>query len=181
MKFRAVLVLAATCLAGCGDVVSTEPLVGRGDAIYDAALLGTWFDQDNSVFTVTSPKPPEYDILYVVADKGERYWIKGRLMQMGELKVLDVTDDRTGPFSLPVHAWASLERKGNGWEIRFLDSNWFQNKVRMSQHPYFIVDNSPVLTASTARLQELVRESGLSPEARSEAMVLLPFRKPSGQ
>ena len=177
MLIRSALLLAAVWLTGCNDVLSTEPLVGKGDAVHDPALLGTWFDQENSVFTVTSRKPPEYDILYIETDKGERNWIKGRLMQMGELRVLDVTDDRPGLFTLPVHAWLSVEKKGTGWEIRFLDSEWFQNRVRMSKLPYFTFENSTVLTASTARLQELVKQHGLGPEARSDAMLLAPFKK----
>ena len=71
-------VFFAICLSllavGCDDVVSTSPLIGEGQAIFDQRLLGTWVDHDDDEFTV-EPAP------------GDRYRISDRDDETDEMNV----------------------------------------------------------------------------------------------
>jgi hypothetical protein len=176
LRLPLVLGLVAA-LTGCGDVLSTEPLAAPGDTRFDTSLLGTWSDQDDMILTVTSRAQPVYDILYLDTNTGEKVALQGRLMRFGEHQVLDVTEAEPGIFSVPAHVWVYVTKKKPGLQIQYLDSKWFQQKVRASGLAYFAQDKHPVLTAPTAQLQELVRQHGLQAEARGPVLDLVPFKR----
>lgn len=171
------LIALAVIITGCGGVLSTEPLASKDDTLFDAGLLGTWFDQENTVITVTSAKPPLYEILVLGTDRGDTSRLLGRLVRFGEHQILDVTDAEPGVYSIQGHMWVYIEKKENGLQVQYLDSKWFQEKVQQSGLPQFSANGHPVITASTASLRELVQQYGLQPEARGDTMELAPFKK----
>ena len=179
------LIILAMFTSGCGDLLSTEPLASKDgtldarveSALFDAALLGTWFDQDDTVITVTSEKQPVYEILVINAEKGNKFRLLGQLVRFGDRQILDVTDAEGGFFSVQAHIWIYVRKKGNGVQIQYLDSKWLQEKARQSGLPFFSSDGHPVLTAPTAKLLEFVLQYGTQPEARGGTMDLIPFKK----
>jgi hypothetical protein len=179
MRVLPVLALSAATLflAGCSDVLSTEPLAIDDDTVFDAGLVGTWFDQDDTVIKVTSAQPPVYEILVIGTNEGDKHHLRGRLVQFGEQRILDVTDADAGLYSIQGHVWIYLQKKGKGIQIQYLDSKWFQEKVRQSGLPFFLADKHPVVTAPTAKLREFVGKYGVQPEARGGALELVPLGK----
>jgi hypothetical protein len=179
MRILPVLALSAAALflAGCSDVLSTEPLAMEDDTLFDAALVGTWFDQDDTVIKVTSAQPPVYEILVIGTNEGDKHHLRGRLVQFGEQRILDVTDADAGLYSIQGHVWIYLQKKGKGIQIQYLDSKWFQEKVRQSGLAFFLADKHPVVTAPTAKLREFAGKYGVQPEARGGALELVPLGK----
>lgn len=171
------LLAAALCLTGCSDILSTEPLATDDDTLFDAALVGTWFDQDDTVVTVTSAKPPMYDILVINTKDATKHALVGRLVRFGEQQILDVIDVDAGLYGIQGHVWIYVEKKGDAIQIQYLDSKWLQDKLRQGGLAFFLFDKHPVTTAPTARLREFVRQYGLGKEARGGPMLLLPFTK----
>jgi hypothetical protein len=171
--------------SGCGELLSTEPLASKDgtlgarveSALFDAGLLGTWFDQNDTVITVTSEKQPVYEILVINAEKGNKFRLLGQIVRFGDRQILDVTDAEGGVFSVQAHVWIHVQKKGIGIQIQYLDSKWLQEKARQSGLPLFTADGHPVLTAPTAKLLEFVRQYGTQPEARGGTMELVPFKK----
>lgn len=178
---RIFTLLALTILAvfttGCGEVLSTEPLAFKEDTLFDAGLIGTWFDREDTAITVTSETAPVYEILVIGTENGETFRLKGQLVRFGEHRILDVTDAEAGLFGIHAHSWVYVRKTGNGIQIQYLDSKYFQAKVRQSGLPQFTADGHPVLTAPTEKLQQLVRLYGLEPEARGGTMDLVPFKR----
>jgi hypothetical protein len=171
----------ALFLTGCGELLSTEPLASSNDTTFDAGLLGTWSNQEDTVFTVTSHAPPDYEILLVGTDKGEKTSMRGRLARLGEHRILDLTDAEPGMYSIQGHIWVHVEKKGATLQIQYLDSKWLQDKLRQSGLPWFIADSHPVITAPTAKLQEFARQYAVQPEARGNTLELVPFKKKAGK
>jgi hypothetical protein len=179
MRVLPVLALSAATLflAGCSDVLSTEPLAIDDDTVFDAGSVGTWFDQDDTVITVTSAQPPVYEILTIGTNEGDKHQLRGRLVQFGEQRILDVTDVNPGIYSIQGHVWIYVQKKGKGIQIQYLHSKWFQEKVRQSGLAFFLADKHPVITAPTAKLREFVGKYGVQPEARGKALELVPLGK----
>ena len=176
MRMLAVLTFALM-LTGCGDLLSTEPLATEEDILFDAALLGTWFDQDDTVITVKSEKQPVYEILFIGTEDGNKIRLSGQLVQFGDQRILDVSDADGGLFSIQAHAWIRVQKKGSGIQIQYLDSKWLQEKARESGLPLFTADGHPVLTASSAKLREFIGQYGTKPEAGGGTLDLIPFKK----
>jgi hypothetical protein len=177
MSALVVLITAAVSITGCGELLSTEPLATKEDTLFDAGLLGTWFDQDETVITVKSEKRPVYDILFIGTEEGNRIRLSGQLVPFGDRQILDVSDWEGGPFSIQAHVWIHVQKKGDGIHLQFLDSKWLQSKLQESGLPFFLADSHPAITASTAKVREFVKEYGTKPEAGGGTIDLIPFKK----
>ncbi len=172
-----VLTTAAVFISGCGDMLSTESLASKEDTLFDAGLLGTWFDKDDTVITVKSETHPVYEILFIGTDEGNKIKLSGQLVQFGDQQILDVTDAEGGLFSIQAHVWIRIQKQGDGIRMQFLDSKWLQDKARESGLPLFLADRHPAITASTAKLREFIGQYGTKPEAGGGTMELFPFKK----
>lgn len=168
------LALAFLCLLACSDIVATEPLAARDEVAFDSALLGTWFDADDTVFTVSSPTRPFYEIRAIDRQQDNQFLLQGRLVQFGNQRILDLVDVQPALYSIPAHAWLTVEKRGNGLELHHLDSAWLQAQVRRSGLSYTAIGGRLLLTAPADRLRAFVERYGLNPQAVGEPIYLTP-------
>lgn len=174
VKYSFVLI-ALLALVSCSDVLSTEPLAARDDTSFDTSLLGTWFDPDDTVISVTSGQRPFYDITVVDRQKQNRFVLQGRLVEFGDQRVLDLTDMQPALYSVPGHAWLVVTKRGDGLEVQHLDTEWLQAQVRRSGLSHTLIGGRLLITAPAERLRSFVARYGLRPEARGEPLYLTPF------
>ncbi len=165
-------------MTGCGDLLFTEPLALKEDTTFDAGLVGTWYDQEDTVITVTAPDSPVLEILVIGTKDGETFRLAGRLVKIGAHTLLDVTDKKVGLYGVPGHMWIHLEKKGKGWRIQYLHSKWLRERVWEARLAAFISPvETTVVTAPGEQLREFARKYAVMAEGRGEPMDLVPFRK----
>lgn len=174
----AFVLAAALFTTACGDLLSVEPLATDNNATFDPALLGIWADLDgsNSVLVyVRESEKHSYDILWVDTKDNDTCRLEGRLVQIGGQRILDLTlgDKSSGVFSIPGHALVLISNLENGLQLQFLDSKWLQEKVQQSKLlAHSQVEGHPVITGTTAQLQDFIVQFGLNEQARSELVSL---------
>ena len=174
---RIAVFLACLFLTGCGDILFTETIATKEDSFFDPSLLGTWFDQDDTVLTVTGENRPGYEILVINAKNGNQLKLVAQYASYGDRQILEVSDAEAGIFSVQAHIWVNVLKKANGIQIQYLDSKWLQEKATQNGLQMFTADGHPVVTAPAVKLREFAKEFGLQPEARGSVMDLIPFKK----
>jgi hypothetical protein len=175
MRLLQLVLVGALALSttGCGDLLSIEPLATKDNTIFDPALAGVWTDGDEVILTVKEDKPAAYDILWIAAKEGEKVQLKGRLVQLGDHRIFDVTPADPPPFSIPGHAFVALRSVGQGMEIRFIDSSWLRDKVRQSGAlAHFTHEGDPAITAPSTEIQAFLLKFGLNEEAFDDPLLL---------
>ncbi|MGA3024433.1 MAG: hypothetical protein ABSF98_06670 [Bryobacteraceae bacterium] len=168
------LLLAGTLLlTGCGDLMSLESIATKDNTVFDKALLGTWTDNKDSL-CVVGPADPGYNIAWIgTGDTGDKTLLEGRLVKMGDQRVLDVWGADPGAFSVPAHVFLRVRISGGTMELRFLDSEWLQQRVRQSSLAYSVFgEGHPIITAPPAQVRTFLQEFGLKEEALSEPILL---------
>ncbi|HTC95588.1 MAG TPA: hypothetical protein VK699_19250 [Terriglobales bacterium] len=172
-------ILAASLFTtACGDLLSVAPLATDSNTTFDPALIGTWSDLDGSnsvLISVREGDKHNYDILWIDTKNNDKYRVDARLVQIGGQKILDVTpvSSDAGPFTIPGHAFVYISNLENGLKIQFLDSKWVQEKVKQSKSlTYYQLEDHPIITGTSAQLQDFFLQNGLNEQARGEPMSL---------
>jgi hypothetical protein len=172
-------ILAASLFTtACGDLLSVAPLATDSNTTFDPALIGTWSDLDGSnsvLISVREGDKHNYDILWIDTKNNDKYRVGARLVQIGGQKILDVTpvSTDTGPFNIPGHAFVYISNLENGLKIQFLDSKWIQEKVKQSKAlTSYQLEDHPIITGTSAQLQDFFLQNGLNEQARSEPISL---------
>ena len=171
------LLLAGTLLlTGCGDLMSLESIATKDNTIFDGALLGTWTDNQDTL-CVVRPADKEYDKVYNIvwigtADSGEITRLQGRLVRMGDQRVLDVWGVDPGAFSVAAHVFLRVRVAAGALELRFLDSEWLQKQVKQSSLAWLLFEDHPVITAPPAQLLTFLQQFGLKEEALDKPILL---------
>jgi hypothetical protein len=167
-----VLVAGMFLLTGCGDLLSLEPLATKENAVFDSALPGTWTDNQDTLCVVRAANPV-YRIVWINAgDGGDETRLEGRLVKMGEERVLDVSGVDPGAFSVAAHVFLRARIATGSLELRFLDSEWLQKQVKQSSLAWSPFEDHPVITAPTAQLATFLRQFGLKEEAMDKPILL---------
>jgi hypothetical protein len=168
------LLLAGTLLlTGCGDLMSLEPLATKENTIFDAALLGTWTDSKDTLCVVRAANPA-YNIVWIgTGDDGDKIRLEGRLVKLGEERVLDVSAVDPGAFSVAAHVFLRVRISRGTMELRFLDSDWLQQQVKQSSLAYSVIgEGHPIITAPPAQLLTFLQQFGLKEEAMDKPILL---------
>ena len=171
---------------GCGDMMSLEPLATKDNTVFDAALLGTWTDNEGTLCVVRQLDKVDnkaYDIAWVNSGStGDKIRLQGHLVQMGAERVLDALAVDPGTFSVPAHVFLRVRLSPGAMELRFLDSEWLQNQVKQSSLAHTVSGNHPVITAPAAQVGTFLQQSGLKEEALDKPLLLtrlVPEAKPT--
>jgi hypothetical protein len=179
MKFKKVLFyLLAGVLAGCVPVWSLHPLFDEQHLVFDEKLLGT-FEAEGVTWEFTRAEDPNtYQLIYTAVSKEDPNILKGlfevRLVNLDNRLFLDIFPkeapwgdekelNRTKwPFNsffmLPVHTFIKVEISESDLKLRLTDDENLKKLLKADPNAvkYELVDNTPVLTASTQQLQSFV-------------------------
>jgi len=160
----------------CGELLSVEPLATDNNTTFDPALVGVWADVDGSnsvLIYVGEGEKHAHDILWVDTKDHDTTCLEARLVHIGGQRILELSDKSNGVFSIRGHALAYVSNLENGLQLQFLDSKWLQQKVQQSQLlTHSQLEGHPLITGTSAQLQDFVVQFGLNEQARSEPISL---------
>jgi hypothetical protein len=166
------LVAGTLLLTGCGDLMSLEPLATKENTVFDSALPGTWTDNQDTLCVVRAANPA-YNIVWInTGDGGDETRLQGRLVKVGEERVLDVSAVDPGAFSVAAHVFVRVHLADGALELRFLDSEWLQEQVKVNSLAWSLLEDHPVITAPTAQLVTFLQQFGLKEEAMDKPILL---------
>ncbi|MBI4428135.1 MAG: hypothetical protein HY562_03365 [Ignavibacteriales bacterium] len=165
--------IAACTISGC--LRSLHPLYTEKTLIFEQGLLGSWVDQDSSVWTFAQSGQKSYDLIYT--EKGSPGRFEARLVKLGKFTFLDifpkepVIDNGFYKFHLvPVHTISRVWIEEEKVRMAMLSHDWFKDqaskkKVRLAHERR---ENEIILTASTEELQKFVVKYADEPKAFPE-------------
>jgi hypothetical protein len=171
--------LAAVLLTGCGDLSSLEGLANKENTVFDPSLVGAWNSGD-AFAIVQKGDDQSYRIHWVAAeftDTPRIVRMQGRLAQLGEERILDLTASSPGAFAIPAHVFLRVRPVAEGLKVQFVDSKWMREQVASNQVASFMQDGHPVLTAATPRIAAFLLKFGFDERALDEPMIMRPLKQ----
>jgi hypothetical protein len=171
------IMAAALITTSCDGLLSVEPLATDSNTVFDPDLLGVWAtvqdDDYNAIVSIREGNDHSYEIHWLAVKSGDDYKLNGRLVEINGQRILDVTPNDSQTFSIPGHAFVYISAAQDELQIQFLDSEWLQEQVKKSSLlPHYEVEGSPVITGTSAQLQNFISEFGTNEQARSEPALL---------
>jgi len=168
---------AIALLCSCMPVYSIHPFFTGKDMVFDPALLGTWFDADDTedrgvvvIEQMDFDGQPGYEITLRGITKetsapelAEKF--DARLFQLGGSQFLDVVqsdllsgDEQIGVFAMPVHMIAKVSLEQDALTLHFLDDEWTTRSIESGDVSiaHETEGGTPVLTAQTTELEKLI-------------------------
>jgi hypothetical protein len=178
------LVFATVLLTGCGDLLSVEGLANKGNAVFDPTLVGSWNAGDAVVMVqagddVQSGNAQSYRISWLGAEGTQTPQIvrmEGRLVKLGDQRILDLTASDPGAFAIPCHVFLRIRPVKEGLKVQFVDSKWIRQQVPSSLAS-FMQDNHPVLTAPAPEIEAFFLKFGFDERALDDPMLLRPLKQ----
>jgi hypothetical protein len=164
--------VAMLTITGCARLTSTQPLAKTEDSIFDPALVGTWTDGDQGIYSVKPAKDRSYEI-DCTGKNGEKFELNARLTEIRGHRILDVWARQEVPFGIAGHAFFHVANVPDGLEVRVVGSEWLVQQIENTQSPaYFRQGSDLVITASTEELREFVSRYGLTESALEDPEIL---------
>lgn len=173
MGVRRLLATLAALAAVSGCVPSLHPFYSPETTVFQEALLGTWSNPgDNETWTFTSENDGEYAVSFTDSE-GLTGSFEVHLLKLGEELYLDFfpappeleSNEFYVGHLLAIHTLARIELSDSGLAVAGMNPEWVEEFL--DAHPDALaaerLDQSLVLTASTADLQKFVtqfRDSG---------------------
>ena len=176
------LVFAGILLTSCGDLPSLEGLANKNNTVFDPALVGAWNSGDAAVI-VQRGDNQSYRIHWLGAEDAEStetpriVRMEGRLAQIGDQRILDLTASNPGAFAIPCHVFLRIRPVKDGLQIQFLDSTWIRELVKTSALASVVYDGHPVLTAPAGQIEAFLLKFGLDERALSDPILLRPLKQ----
>jgi hypothetical protein len=176
------LVFAGILLTSCGDLPSLEGLANKNNTVFDPALVGAWNSGDAAVI-VQRGDNQSYRIHWLGAEDAEStetpriVRMEGRLAQIGDQRILDLTASNPGAFAIPCHVFLRVRPVKDGLQIQFLDSTWIREQVKTSALASVVYDGHPVLTAPAGQIEAFLLKFGLDERALSDPILLRPLKQ----
>lgn len=183
MKIKKLLPFTlAFIIAGCVPVWSLHPLYDDQHLVFNEKLLGTFIEDNNDANIIweftRATEPNTYQLLLSSVSKDDPNIAKGlfdvHLIKLDSQLFLDIfpkeapweNDDALKHmkwffntfFMIPVHTFAKIEILGSQLKIRLTDDDDFKKLLKEDPNAvkYELVDDKPVLTASTKQLQSFI-------------------------
>lgn len=164
-------------LTGCTDLLSVHPLSTPETVVFDESLTGEWACADKDckgsvLIRAGSAANKDYDIIWIPGeDDDEPLRLKGQLVKVGDRLVFDLVTTRRTEMAVPGHFFMLVEKTANTAKFHWLDSEWLRNQV-ISQKtlPHTMVNDKPVITASSAELNAFLAKFGLDARAVSDTL-----------
>ena len=168
----------ALLLTGCGDLPSVEGIANKENTVFDPALVGAWNAGDAVIIVQAVEDKTSYGIHWVGAEGSDTprfVRMEGRLVKLGDQRILDLNAARQDAFSIPCHVLLRIRPVSDGLKVQFIDSKWIREQARAL--PGFVQDGHPVLTAKAAEVEGFVRKFGFEERALDEPILLRPLKK----
>jgi hypothetical protein len=164
--------------AGC--VPSLYPLYTDSDLIQNPGLIGIWINDDNTESWEFELAGDSVSYNLIQTEKGDTKHFEAYLLQLDNMPFLDtypdeeIKNDFYKIHLVPAHIFGRIELMGDSLSLSLLDSDWLEEKLDSGKIKiaHEEIDDSPVLTASTADLQQLIKEYARDPEAFSGQTIL---------
>jgi hypothetical protein len=182
-------------LTGC-VVPSLEPLYAERDVIFEPAMIGVWEAADDSglVWTFERAEGKAYGL--TIREREETAVFHAHMLRIGKATYLDffpagppdcVAESEEDPgipastipvlralHFIPVHSFWRVWFDRDDMRVATLQPDWLRGQleegaVDIAHRP---CDDVVLLTASTAELQQLIREHAEDPEAFAHPMPL---------
>ncbi len=172
MRKMLVTAAAIALLAGCGPLVSVQPMYTEEDAVYEAGLTGAWEPaEDNGLWFIYGDSKSRYRVVTIspdagkVADEVERYEM--RLVRLGGALFADLqqTGKPDDGLSVRGHIFARLRLEGDQLGVALLGSEWLGQRIGEWKFPNRKDRGEVVLTGSTEQLRALVGRVAEDPRA----------------
>jgi hypothetical protein len=169
--------MLAGLLGGCVPVMSLHPFYTKENVVFDKKLLGNWVDDPNRPETtwhfesIDEPKNA-YKLIFIGED-GQKGSFVAHLLKLNDMLFLDIypaeapwdmEDPNESPwpynslFLIPTHTIAKIDSAGPKLKMRLMLET--QLKKILEEDPeaidHVVVEDRPVLTASTRELQAFV-------------------------
>ena len=169
--------LLAALLGGCIPVMSLHPLYTKEkeEVVFESKLLGTWVDDSNeTMWQFSDANKPEKAYKLIFTDKeGKKGSFVAHLVKLENRLFLDVYPDEmpwnekdpnktewlyNTLFLIPVHTFIKVNGVEPELKLQITDDDEF--KKLLKEDPNVIehtsIEDKPVLTASTQKLQAFV-------------------------
>jgi hypothetical protein len=171
----------ALVLAGCVSS-SLQPLFTDKDIAFEPALNGTWVDQDGEEQLVFSSWSDRTGYTVIHSKQGNHpASFEARLVQLGDYRFVDLyptepamPNDLYAAHFIGVHSFHRVWLDEDKLRIATLDPDWLRKMISENglEIGHAVVndghDDAIVLTAPTAKLQELVVRYAGDPQAFPE-------------
>ncbi|UCE48694.1 MAG: hypothetical protein JSW47_00825 [Phycisphaerales bacterium] len=184
----------AGLMGGCVPVVSLHPLYTKENVVFDKKLLGTWVDDPNKgevtwqFKSVDEPKKA-YNLVFT-DDKGLKGSFVAHLVKLGDDLFLDIfpskmpwdlddPNESDWPYNalllIPMHTFVKIDSVDPKLEMRLMLET--QLKKLLEENPdaiaHVVVEDRPVLTASTKELQAFVLKYADTDKLFTDQIVLI--------
>ena len=173
----ALLLGSAGCIGEMADQMAVEPLFAENDRVSEPAILGAWASDGDEPCTVTI-RASEGDYLLSATEKGRTDRpIAVRLGRLGGTLYWDATalpgedhERLRERHLLPLHSIARIRVEGERLVVAPLRSDWVKAALADASldTPHVEIEGDPLLTGSTAELQQLLLEHGDDEDAFAE-------------
>lgn len=180
MRTKKFLFCLLACLLGsCVPIMSLHPLLDEKSVVFDEKLLGTWVEDPNITWEFSRAEEPTnaYKLIYTLQEKegGKEKVIKGLfIVGLGKLKDNLFLDVCPAPWEqqdpnkiewafntlllIPAHTFIKIDSTKP--QIKMLRTDDEKMKEFLKANPdavkHTVLEDKPVLTASTNELQEFV-------------------------
>ncbi len=177
-KKHACMLAPILMLAGC--FASLHPLYQKTDLVALPELEGLWAD-DDSLWSFEPAGEFEYRLTYIEEDCPAHFRV--RVLELDGMlfwdlfpEGVDTSNDFYELHLVPAHTFALLDLQGDRLQVGFLGDEWLKAKLESEPDslPHEELEDGVVLTASTARLQDFVRQ--YAPDAFDQTMELTRLR-----
>ena len=165
------LLLAAVAFGACNGP-SVQGIANSENVVFDAALLGVWFDDDTR-FEVEKGEDGRYLVKWVESEgEDDEEWspeLDVAVVRVGEHLVADVMlsedeleelrESRYGPFVVPIHYFAHLQVEEEALALRFFENDWLKKELGARGIDHYELHGDRIMTAGPEKLRDLLADA----------------------
>jgi len=170
----AAVLLALASLTGCGPMLSLHPLYTDSDQALDAALVGTWTDDEGKILLRVKPSDKAgYDVVYL-DESSNKENLGVRLVKLGAFQFVDITPPTESGLTVPGHLLGKIWPVDGSLHLAILGTDWL--KERIANDPSAPAheetsDGQLLLTAPTADVRKFVLRYAKEAQAWDETVL----------
>ena len=165
----ALALTGAMALTGCSKMASLNTFITEDEATIDPALIGVWQDKDGEDTYVVKQAGRAYSI--TGTDKSSTFKLEARLLETGDVKIIDITAKDPAPGQIPVHMPLRFSLQGATLRIAFLDSDWLR-QLAVQQLGAQNAEGRTVSGASGDAVRNFLVKYGGDPRAQGDEQLL---------
>ena len=179
--------LLAAVIGGCVPVVSLHPLFNEKDVVFDEKLLGTWVDP-NTTWEFSRIAEPKNAYKLIFSDKeGKKGLFVAHLVKLKDKLFLDACPapwEQQDPnkiewayntlFLIPAHTFININSIEPQLKMLRTDDEQMREFLKADPNAvkHTVLEDKPVLTASTNELQAFVLKYAYDSRVFAETIVL---------